>query len=87
MLYENIVAVELKRRQSLDESMEIFYYSSPQHYEVDFIIKGPLVFKQLIQVCCSLHDPNTKDREIRALLQASKDLGCDNLLIITDDYE
>ena len=87
MLYENIVAIELKRRQSLDESMEIFYYNSPQHYEVDFVIKGPLAFKQLIQVCCSPHDPNTKDRETRALLQASKDLGCDNLLIITDDYE
>lgn len=87
MLYENIVAIELKRRQSVDESMEIFYYNSPRHYEVDFVIKGPLAFKQLIQVCWSLHDPNTKARETRALLNASEELGCDNLLIITDDYE
>lgn len=87
MLYENIVAIELKRRQSVDESMGIFYYNSPRHYEVDFVIKGPLAFKQLIQVCWSLHDPNTKDRETRALLNASEELGCDNLLIITDDYE
>ena len=71
----------------MDESMEIFYYNSPRHYEVDFVIKGDLVFKQLIQVCFNINDPNTKDREIRALLNASKELGCDNLLTITDDYE
>jgi uncharacterized protein len=87
MLYENIVAIELKRRQSRDESMDIYYYNTSQQYEIDFVIKGPLVFKQLIQVCFNLHDPHTKTREIRALLHASAELGCDNLLVITSDYE
>jgi predicted AAA+ superfamily ATPase len=86
-LYENIVAIELKRKQSLDETMEIYYYKNPQNYEVDFLIKRDLDFSQLIQVCYDIRDTGTKDREIRGLLHASKDLKCDNLLIITGDYE
>lgn len=86
-LYENIVAVELKRKQSLDESMEIYYYKNPQNYEVDFVIRRDLKFSQLIQVCYNIKDTDTKEREIRALLHASKDLKCDELLIITEDYE
>lgn len=87
MLYENVAAVEFKRQQSLDESMEIYYYKNPQNYEVDFAIKKGLNFSQLVQVCYNLEDTGTKDRETRGLLHASKDLGCDNLLIITGDYE
>jgi predicted AAA+ superfamily ATPase len=40
-----------------------------------------------IQVCWNLSDENTKKREIRALLHASKELGCDNLLIISEDKD
>ena len=87
MLYENVAAVEFKRQQSLDESMQIYYYKNPQNYEVDFAIKKGLNFSQLVQVCYNLEDSGTKDRETRGLLHASKDLGCDNLLIITGDYE
>jgi predicted AAA+ superfamily ATPase len=87
MLYENVAAVEFKRQQSLDESMEIYYYKNPQNYEVDFAIKKGLNFSQLVQVCYNLEDTGTKDRETRGLLHASRDLRCDNLLIITGDYE
>jgi predicted AAA+ superfamily ATPase len=86
-LYENMVAVELKRRQSLDEGMEIYYYKNSQNYEVDFIIKRELSVDRLIQVCFDLRDAGTKEREVRALLYASKDLRCDDLLIITADHE
>lgn len=87
MLYENIVAIELKRHRSRDESMDIYYYKNPRNYEVDFVIKGPLAFRQLIQVCFNPGDPHTKERETRALLHAAGELGCDNLLVITADYE
>ncbi len=85
--YENVVAIELKRRQSLDESMEIYYYKNPQNYEVDFIVKRDLNVAQLIQVSYNLKDAATREREIRALLHASKDLRCSELLIITGDHE
>ena len=42
---------------------------------------------QLIQVSWDTTDPRTKEREVRALLKASRELSCDNLLILTADAE
>ena len=86
-LYENIVAIELKRRQSLDQGMEIYYYKGAQNYEVDFMVKHDLAVTRLIQVSYTVAEVETKEREIRALLHAAKDLRCNDLLIITGDYE
>ncbi|MFH1713439.1 MAG: hypothetical protein ABH896_04650, partial [Candidatus Jacksonbacteria bacterium] len=55
--------------------------------EVDFLIKQGLKITQLIQVCYNLDDEQTKTREIRSLLKASVELKCNNLLVITNDYE
>ena len=81
-LYENIVAIELKRKNK-----EIYYWKNPQHEEVDFVVKEGLKVKQLIQVCYDTEDYSTKKREIKALLKASKELSCKNLLVITEDKE
>jgi len=40
-----------------------------------------------VQVCQNLDDLSTKEREVSALIKASKELKCKNLLVITDDYE
>lgn len=80
-LYENLVAVELKRRKE-----DSYYWKNSEKEEVDFVLKGDNKVKQLIQVCYDISDPNTKKRELRALLKASKDLECGNLLIINGDY-
>ena len=80
-LYENLVAIELKRRKK-----ESYYWKNPEKEEVDFVIKEDIKVKQLIQVCYDVSDLDTKKRELRALLKASKDLKCDNLLIINRDY-
>lgn len=82
---ENIVFLELERRkQSLTN---IFYWKNIQHEEVDFVVKEGHKIKQLIQVCYDINDIDTKKRELRALIKASKELKCNNLLIITEDYE
>lgn len=39
----------------------------------------------LIQVSWSIADDETREHEIKGLLEASSVTGCDNLLIITDD--
>ncbi len=83
-LYENIVAIELKRKTPLTE---IYYWKNPQHEEVDFVIKEKQKIRQLIQVCCDINDFNTKKREVKALVKASKELRCSRLLVITEDYE
>ena len=79
-LYENIVAVELKRQKK-----ESYYWKNTEKEEVDFVIKEDTQVKQLIQVCYDISDQDTKKRELRALLKASKDLKCNNLLIINTD--
>jgi hypothetical protein len=42
---------------------------------------------RLIQVCYNIEDTKVKKREIKALLKASSELRCQDLLIITEDYE
>ncbi len=85
-LLENSVAIELKKRE-LNNLANIFYWKNQQGEEVDFLVMQGNKVSQLIQVCYSLEDPKTKQREIRALLKASAELKCNNLLIITDNYE
>ncbi|MBI3032071.1 ATP-binding protein [Candidatus Woesearchaeota archaeon] len=80
-LYENIVAVELKRRKK-----ECYYWKNAEKEEVDFVLKNDSKVNQLIQVCYDFSDPDTKKREIKVLLKASKDLKCKNLLLINQDY-
>lgn len=42
---------------------------------------------QLIQVTWSMADDETREREIKGLLEAAAVTACDNLLIITNDEE
>lgn len=85
---ENIIAVELLRKKNyFHPLLEIFYYKDASGKEVDFVVKDITKIKQLIQACYSIDDFGTKDREIKALIDASKILKCDNLLVITWDYE
>ncbi len=85
-LYENLVAIELKKLE-MDGLANIYYWKNPQQEEVDFVVKQGLKIKQLIQVCCDVDDIKTRKREVRALLKASRELNCKNLLVITRDYE
>jgi hypothetical protein len=81
-IYETTVAVELRRKDK-----EVYYWKNPQHEEVDFVIKEGAGVKQLIQVCYDISDYETKKRELNALIKASKELKCRDLLVITEDYE
>ncbi|PIN80024.1 hypothetical protein COV11_04795 [Candidatus Woesearchaeota archaeon CG10_big_fil_rev_8_21_14_0_10_30_7] len=85
--YENIVCVELFRKQSVNSAMEVYYWKNIKKEEVDFVIKQKNKIKQLIQVCYDISNPNTKKREITSLLKASEELKCTDLLIISSDFE
>jgi len=84
-LYENAVALELMRRADYDTM--IHYWKDRFGKEVDFVIKVGTEVRQLIQVCYEISHPDTKERETSAILRASIELECDNLLVITGDYE
>ena len=85
-LYENLVAIALKKRQ-LNKELEFFYYKTSKDNEVDFVIKEGLKITSLIQVSYDISNQKTKLREVRSLLHAGKELKCNNLLLITEDYE
>ncbi|NCN51893.1 ATP-binding protein [archaeon] len=80
--YENLVAINLLKRED-----EFFYWRNEKNEEVDFVIKKGKKVEKLIQVCYDLKNSETFDREIRALLKASKDLKCKNLVVINKDRE
>ena len=81
-LLENCVAIHLKRRE-IEKKIELYYWRNQQGEEVDFLIMKGTKIVELIQVCYSLENQKTRSREIRSLLRAKKELGCDKLTIIT----
>lgn len=85
-LYENVVACKLKKEE-IEGNLRFYYWKNQQQEEVDFITQEGLKVKQLIQVCFNIDELDTKNREIRALIKAGKELRCNNLLIITEDTE
>lgn len=84
---ENLVAIELLRKLSFNKDLELYYWKDHQQKEVDFILKQKKKIKQIIQVTNASSKIDIKKREIDSLIRASKELRCNNLLIITWDYD
>ena len=82
-LYENLVAIALKK-QEISGRCSIFYWKSSNNEEVDFVVKEGLNVSQLIQVCSDISNPQTMKREMRALVKASRELNCNNLILLND---
>jgi len=85
-LMENLVYIELYKR-SFKNGQDLFYYQSPQGYEIDFVIKEGLGIKELIQVTYASEFDEIDPREYRALIKASELFKGTRLTIITWDYE
>ena len=83
---ENLVFVEILRK-GYKPNRDVFSYKTRNNKEVDFLLKKETNIEQLIQVCYRIEEVKTKERETRALIEASKDLDCNNLLVITWDME
>lgn len=81
-LYENLVAIDLLKKEE-----EFFYWKNEKNEEVDFVVKKSTKISSLIQVCYDTKNQETLDREIRALLKASKELNCKELIIINKDRD
>jgi hypothetical protein len=86
-LLENVICVELLRRKSVNYCLEVYYWKDYQQNEVDFVIKEGQKIKSLIQACYDLSDLETKEREIKSLVKASKELKCKDLFIINRDKD
>lgn len=84
-IFENIVCVELMREKTINYDMEIYYWKDYQQNEVDFVVRRKTKVDKLIQVCYDVEEK--KEKEVRSLIKASKELKCNDLLVITNDYE
>ena len=63
---ENIILIELLRRGA-----DVTWVRTPKGYEVDFLARYPDGQSDLIQVAADIQSPQTYEREIRALQDAS----------------
>ncbi len=85
-LLENLVFTELMKT-GLKPNINIFYYKTRNGKEVDFAIKKGFKVSELIQVSYETSDEKTVKREIKALIEASEELNCNSLKILTYDEE
>ncbi|MCJ7516795.1 MAG: ATP-binding protein [Methanomassiliicoccales archaeon] len=86
-IMENVVAVELMRRNAYVGGGSLFYWKDHQQREVDFVVKSNGSVGRLIQVSDASSRVDIEDREIKSLVLASDQLRCRNLMMITWDFE
>lgn len=85
---ENAVFLELARRRSYYYPLrEIYYFKDSQGYEVDFIVVEGKRVKECINVTYASGFDEVDRREWRSLLRARDLLKCDDLVVVTWDYE
>ncbi len=82
---ENSVYLELRRRLRGTRDGAISYYSTASGSEVDFIVGDPESGHAtgLVQVCADMLKTSTREREIRALVDAMKETGLRESTIVT----
>jgi len=81
-LLENLVFIALRRLYP-----DIYYYKTRTGREVDFIVPRRGRPPMLVQVCESLADPRTRNRETAALGEAMAELDLKTGLIVTRNEE
>lgn len=84
---ENIVCNQLLRQKENNPLRDIFYWKSSEKKEVDFIVKERSKIISAIQVCYSLRDISTYDREVNSLLSCIDFFKLKKGIIITNDIE
>jgi len=84
-ILENLVFIELFRRQEDIENKNIFYHVSEHNRECDFIIKNRESL-EIMQVCYNLNEKN-KDREIAGLVDALEKFKLKEGIILTFDQQ
>ena len=81
-LLENMVFDELLHRGYVP-GLTLFYYRSRNDKEADFVLRQGNKVEQIIQVCYDLSSPKIYKREQSALVEASDELKCNNMYVIT----
>lgn len=81
-LLENQVFVNLLRKGYTPEK-SMFYYHTRNDKEIDFVLREYNHVRQLVQVSYEMTPEKTIRRECGALVEASEELHCDQLYVLT----
>ena len=80
---ENVVLLELQRRNA-PLHRDVFYYRpTSRSREVDFVVTERGRVLELLQVAYDISQPKTLARELGALTEAAKKTGCTKLTLVT----
>lgn len=83
---ETLVYLELLRRNR-PLGHDIYYYKSAAGYEADFVVCKNNIVQEIYQVSYDISKDKTRKRELRGLLAASHETGCEHLYLITDFHQ
>lgn len=80
---ETIVYVELLRRNR-PINRDIYYFKNANGHEADFVVCKDNRVEEIYQVSYDISKEKTRKRELRGLMVASAETGCNKLYLITD---
>jgi predicted AAA+ superfamily ATPase len=81
-LMENLVFTELVKKGN-QPNRELFYYKTRNDREIDFVLKKGYEVVELIQVAYESTSQDVEEREVKALVEAGKELNVTNLTVLT----
>lgn len=86
---ENVVALELIRRQARHNLGEVYFLKKGREYDVDFAVTDGSKIIELLQVTFDFRNPTLKlyNREIGNLIKAANLTGCKKLTLIIGEGE
>lgn len=80
-LMENLVFIELVKR-GYQPNRDLFYYKTRNDREIDFVLKEGYKVTELVQVAYESASQDVEEREVKALVEAAKELNVEKLMVI-----
>ena len=80
-LFENVIYLDLRRL-----GCKVTYYLTSNRHEIDFLAQSGRGYKKFFQVVWDMADPETREREERALQEGMAELKIDGEIITIDSY-
>lgn len=84
--FENLIAIDLLRLKNADPRVELYYWHNQREKEVDFIVKLEDKVLAIIEATYE-SDMNVLKKKASNIISASRELKCNNAMIVTYEYE
>lgn len=85
--YENLVYLELLRQRDYMKNLKEIFFWQDSSSEVDFLVRFNEQITAAIQVSRDISRIETREREVKSLVNIHRSLGTEHLYLITDSLE